>query len=102
VWQNVSPESLPETEKTPGNRRLQVVPHAFAWALRASVVLVAITGQAVRAHQVASDPPVAQCELSLQRVEQTWNGVCGPLFQQHGANNTNCSNSDVASGQCRP
>jgi hypothetical protein len=57
-----------------------VAPHAFSWVLRASVVLLAVRGQPVRAHQIAGDPPAAQCELSLQGVDQSWKGVCGPVF----------------------
>jgi hypothetical protein len=79
VWQNVGPDRC-QKPKSSGNWRVRVVPQAFSWALRASVVLLAVTGQPVRAHQIASDPPAAQCELSLQRVDQSWKGVCGPLF----------------------
>jgi hypothetical protein len=54
--------------------------HPLSRALRTSVVLLAITGQPVGAHQIAIDPPPAQCELSLQGVDQSWKGVCGPVF----------------------
>lgn len=57
-----------------------MVQHALSRALWSSVVLLAITGQPVRAHQIAGDPADAQCELSLQGVDQSWKGVCGPLF----------------------
>lgn len=57
-----------------------MAPHTFSWALRASVVLLATIGQPVTARQVASDLPAGQCELSVQGADQSWRGVCGPVF----------------------
>lgn len=57
-----------------------MAPHVFSRALQASAVLLAIAGQPVRAHQATGDPPAAPCELSLQAVDQSWKGVCGPVF----------------------
>jgi hypothetical protein len=53
--------------------------HAFSRAV-ACLVLLAISGDPVPAHQSVSHPPAGQCELSLQRGDQSWKGLCGPLF----------------------
>ncbi len=55
-------------------------PHAFSGALCACLILLAISGDPVPADQTVGDPPAGQCELSLQRVDRSWKGVCGPLF----------------------
>ena len=52
----------------------------FSCAICAGLVLVAISGDPVPAQQTVSHPPAGQCELSLQQVDQSWEGVCGPLF----------------------
>ena len=52
----------------------------FSCTLCAGLVLLAISGDAVPAQQTVSHPPAGQCELSLQQVDQSWKGVCGPLF----------------------
>jgi hypothetical protein len=57
-----------------------MVPPALFWTLRASVVLFVTVGQAVTARPVVGDPPAALCRLSLQPVDQSWKGVCGPVF----------------------
>lgn len=55
-------------------------PDVFSCALCACLLLLAISGEPVAAQQTASHPPAGQCELTLQQVDQSWKGECGPLF----------------------
>jgi hypothetical protein len=61
-------------------RGLHMTVRAFSWALGATVVLLGITGQPVRARQIADAPHPAECEMSLETIDQSWKGLCGPIF----------------------
>ena len=52
----------------------------FSWALGATILFLAIPDHPARAEQVANAPPSAECEMSLQTIDQSWKGLCGPVF----------------------
>ena len=58
---------------------------AFSWTASGIAILLAVAGQPVRAQQIASAPPPAQCEISLQAIDQSWKGLCGPVFANKDA-----------------
>ncbi len=49
-------------------------------AVSACLVLLAISLEPVASQQTVSHPPSGQCELAFQQLNQSWQGVCGPLF----------------------
>jgi hypothetical protein len=71
VWQNQLPIF--------GEGSFPVARNAICWALLFAAAHT-ISEQPARALQTAGAPPPGVCEMSLQAADQSWKGVCGPVF----------------------
>lgn len=71
VWQNQPPIF--------DDGRLAMAQRAVWWALLFTAAHT-ISEQPARALQTAGAAPPGVCEMSLQAADQSWKGVCGPVF----------------------
>ena len=62
-----------------------MAPHVVWWALHFFSVALTMTNQPLGARQIGAAAPPAVCEMSRQSDDQSWRGVCRPVFSNKEA-----------------